>query len=775
MSDPLCRVFGVRHLSPAAAHHLHAVLDESRPTAVLVEGPADATPQIKHLVHKDTRPPLALLAYTRERPVRSIIYPLASYSPEWVALTWGIRNKVDTRFIDLPASVFLRLHEREPEKDDQGAVVPDDAVAVQPAPGRQASEDTLAYLDDPWEAIARLSGDPDHETWWERHFEHTDAPDAYSRQIFEFGRGLREMRRLDARDENLVREAHMRRCIREVLDKGHKADRVLVICGAFHAPALTTELPAMTDQELKALPAADASLTLMPYSYYRLSSQSGYGAGNHAPAYFQRLYDERRAGQADRLSACFLSEVCHFMRKAGQIRSAAEVIEAVRLAHSLAALADAPAPCLRDLRDAAACLLGRTELDAVAPHLHAVEVGSAVGKLPKGISRTSIQDDFYLALEELNLEKHQTEKEQELILDLRENRFVKTREAAFRDLARSTFLHRLLVLEIPFGKKQASGQDQATWKEVWTLRWQPESEIRLVEGSLLGDTVEAAAAMRLAQRLQECAAVDGAAHLVKDAMECQLADALEDARRRLQAMAVEESGFVQLAGAVDRLAEVVRYGSVRKVDPEPLKPLLSQLFLRATLSIRDACLCDDATAHEQIRPAIVQLNDVARDHPDLVDGERWGRELDAIAASDALNAFLSGFVLSLLLTRIDEERLAREVSRRLSAGIAPDIGAAWFEGLVQYNREALFSRLALWRQLDGYLCALDEDDFRKSLVPLRRAFGEFAPGQVRRVVSCLVEVSQEGAEQLKQSVDVKLSDEEAKRLQETLGDLDLGI
>src|SRR5271169_1145846 len=74
---PLARIFGVRHLSPAAAHHLHAVLDEMRPTAVLVEGPADATDHIKHLVHKDSRPPVALLAYTRERPVRSILYPLA--------------------------------------------------------------------------------------------------------------------------------------------------------------------------------------------------------------------------------------------------------------------------------------------------------------------------------------------------------------------------------------------------------------------------------------------------------------------------------------------------------------------------------------------------------------------------------------------------------------------------------------------------------------------------------------------------------------------------
>jgi hypothetical protein len=767
-AKPLCRIFGVRHLSPAAAHHLHAVLDDLRPTSVLVEGPADATEQIKHLVHKDTRPPLALLAYTRERPVRSILYPLASYSPEWAALTWGVRNKADVRFIDLPAAVFLQMHNGEPDEKEE-------AVEKEEVKNRQASEHTVAYLDDPWGAIAQLSGDPDHETWWERHFEHTVEPAAYVRQILEFGRGLRGLRQLDEKDENLVREAYMRRGIREVLAKGHKPDKVLVVCGAFHAPALVEDLPAMTDKEVKALPRVESSLTLMPYSYFRLSSQSGYGAGNHAPAYYQRLFEARRAGEADGLSAVFLSELCHAMRRAGQVRSAAEVIEAVRLAGTLAALADTPAPCLRDLRDAAVCCLGRAEAEAIAPHLHDLEVGVAVGRLPKGISRTSIQDDFYLLLEEMNLEKYQTEKEQELVLDLRENRFVKTKDAAFRDLNRSTFLHRLLVLEIPFGQKRDSGQDQATWKEIWKLRWTPESEIQLVEGSLLGDTVEMATAVRLAQRLQECTRVDEAAKLVKDAVECQLADALDNARRRLQAMAVEESGFAQLAGAADSLAEVVRYGSVRKIDPEPLKPLLAQLFLRATLSVKDACLCDDGTAREQVRPAIVKLNDVARENPELVDAARWDRELDGIAANDALNAFLSGFVLSLLLPRVDEERLAREVGRRLSPGIAPDIGAAWFEGLVQYNREALFSRLSLWRQLDEYMRSLDDDHFRRALVPLRRAFSEFTPGQVRRVVSCLVEVSEESAEQLKQSVDVKLSDEEAKRLQETLGDLDLGI
>src|SRR5262249_7737075 len=154
-------------------------------------------------------------------------------------------------------------------------------------------------------------GDPDHETWWERHFEHTEEPAAYSRQSFELGRGLRELKQMADNDEDLIREAYMRRCIREVLAKGHKPERVLVVCGAFHAPALTEELPPMDDRELKKLPRVTTSITLMRYSYYRLSSQSGYGAGNHAPAYFQRLHEERRAGRASRLASRYLTEVCH--------------------------------------------------------------------------------------------------------------------------------------------------------------------------------------------------------------------------------------------------------------------------------------------------------------------------------------------------------------------------------------------------------------------------------------------------------------------------------
>jgi hypothetical protein len=361
-----------------------------------------------------------------------------------------------------------------------------------------------------------------------------------------------------------------------------------------------------------------------------------------------------------------------------------------------------------------------------------------------------------------------------LELDLREDRRAGTKETAFRGRNQSTFLHRLRVLGITFGE-QVERKQTGTAFEKWRLRWTPESEIQLVEAGLKGDSILAAAAVALSERLAECERIDQAAALVEDAIKCELHNAFEDARSRLQAVAVLDSSFDALARAVDSLAETIGCGTVRRFDLSPLRPLLGQLFLKATLLAKQACTCDDPTAKDVIRPAMAALNRAAMENADDVDADRWHRELDAIADSDSLNPYLSGFACALVLERgrIKEEELAREVSRRLSPGIHAEVGAGWFEGLVSYNRQALFSRLALWRQLDAYLVSLDDEEFRHGLVYLRRAFGQFDTSEVRRVVSNLVEISQEGAEELKGSVDTKLSDDEAAKLQEMLGDLDL--
>ena len=53
------------------------------------------------------QPPVAMLGYALDHPERAVFHPLASFSPEWVALTWALDADVPVRFIDLPVHHVL--------------------------------------------------------------------------------------------------------------------------------------------------------------------------------------------------------------------------------------------------------------------------------------------------------------------------------------------------------------------------------------------------------------------------------------------------------------------------------------------------------------------------------------------------------------------------------------------------------------------------------------------------------------------------------------------
>src|SRR5262249_42955513 len=236
--------------------------------------------------------------------------------------------------------------------------------------------------------------------------------------------------------------------------------------------------------------------------------------------------------------------------------------------------------------------------------------GTAIGELPKGVSQTSIQSDFERELARLSLDKYKTTVKQELTLDLRENRRVKSEDAAFLDLHRSSFFHRLRVLDIGFATAAASGQQSANWAEKWHLQWSPESEISLVEAVLLGETVELAAAFKFKSLLESCSSIADAADLVRDACQCGLMKSMDLARRRLQELAALSSELKAIAHATFQLSQVVRYGDVRKFDPAPLLPLMEELFVQGALALHGAAGCDNQAAQELLG-SIDELNRVS--------------------------------------------------------------------------------------------------------------------------------------------------------------------
>lgn len=724
--------FGIRHLSPAGAFYLRKFLDNLKPEVVIIEAPSDFEDVLHDITRAETKPPFAVLAYTKSVPVRTILYPFAEYSPEYQAILWCKENGVTVRFMDLPSEVFLALEKTESEDSDD---TEDESKETEES--EEIEETELSV----YGKLDILSGEDSHETFWERTLEHCSDAEAYHEGANLFGAKIREFSSKDEHDfaELQLREIHMRKVIRETVESGIAAEKIVVVTGSYHVEGLKTwESP----EKLSEFPKTESLHTLMPYSYYRLSTRSGYGAGNKAPAYYELIWEGLNRNDRLFTANAYLTKIAEFQRQKGNAASSAQVIEAVRLAKSLAEMRSGASgmPVLRDLRDAAQTCIGEGSFAAISIATADTEIGTKIGELPEGVSRTSIQDDFYRELKDLKLEKYRSATAQDLSLDLRENRRASSEKSAFMDLNRSFFLHKLRVLNIPFAQYRQSDQDNATWREEWSLVWTPEAEITLVESALKGDTVELAAAFALKERVEQAQNMSEVASAIEDAFLCGMSGAASYAVSALQAMAVDAVSFEELAKTSFRLSNSITYGDIRKADCEPIKPLLEQLYLRECLILPSSCICDDEASHV-IAEAMDTLNSVELAQ-DFLETENWLHTLWEVTSRDDLNTKLSGFAAAVLLERnkMTNEQLKIEVSRRLSLGTPADLGAGWFEGLTMKNRYALIARQSLWESLDEYVQSLDDEEFKRALVFLRRAFADFLPAEKDSIAENLGEL-----------------------------------
>lgn len=665
------QLFGTRHHSPGASRELLALCESLRPDLILVEAPDDAAELLVELA-ADAVPPAAILAYTDQEPLRSQRLPLARYSPEYAVARWALAHSAAIETIDLPFSVTLAQ-----------ALA---SVADSPT-------------ESPYDRCAKAAGYDDFDTYWESCFE--PLRNGFEQAMLEFGKTLRALE--SPAPDTLLREAYMRRRIAKA-QAGY--DRVLVVCGAYHAPALT-QGEAMTDAETAALPRVSCKLTLMPYSYNRLSVTAGYGAGVAAPLYHELLWENPVEASAE-----FLRRVAARMREQGVFRSTAEVVDAVLLAKSLASLRGR-LPVLSDLRDAALAALGRGEPDAVTEALAYAETGNSVGSLPKGLRHNPVQDDFHRRVRALRLERVLSAAETELALDLRKD----------LDTKRSAFLHRLRVLAIPFAQQQSVRQARANWKELWVLQWLPETELALADALQHGVCVKDAALNVLTENLEQRSEAAGIARTLEQALLCNLPELMLKAADALQGG--QSGGFADAIETLVTLDRILRYGTLRPAETAALHPLFDTLCLRACLDLPARCNCSDAESGMMLRLFRSLAGLFSSREPPSV----WGKSVLEVARSLNAHPKLSGYAFALAPDFNDT--LPRELSRRLSPALPPEHGAAWLEGFVSHNRSVLLARTELWKTLDEYIASLDEKRFRMVLPGFRRMFSAFTPQEKR--------------------------------------------
>ncbi|MGJ5753846.1 hypothetical protein FB563_1990 [Streptomyces puniciscabiei] len=750
-------LLGVRHHGPGSARAVRGALDAARPAAVLIEGPPEADALIPLAADPELRPPVALLAHAVDEPGRSAFWPFAEFSPEWVAIRWALRHGVPAHFIDLPAAHTLAWQGRErEEKERRGSEregEEEKSTAEDPqraGDGRDGGEQVRV---DPLAVLAEAAGYDDPERWWEDVVEHRGPgerdPFSPFGALEEAMGALRERYGVGGHSRDLVREAHMRLRLRAA--RKEFGDEVAVVCGAWHVPALRERTTVTADRSLlKGLPKVKADLTWVPWTHRRLARSSGYGAGIDSPGWYGHLFHA-----PDRPVERWLTKVARLLREEDRIVSSAHVIEAVRLAETLAALRGRPLPGLGETTDAVRAVMGDGSDVPLALVHDRLVVGDVLGEVPESAPAVPLQRDLTRQQRSLRLKPEALERELEL--DLRGD----------TDAGRSRLLHRLRLLGVDWGEPTRSRGSTGTFRETWRLRWEPELSVRVAEAGVWGTTVLGAAQAKAEADATAARTLADVTALAEQCLLAGLPDALPVVMRVLADRAALDADVGHLAQALPALVRSLRYGDVRGTDTRALAGVAVGLAERVFVGLPPACAALDTDAANEMRghvdgvhTAVGLLAETPTATgagaggrigggadggavPGAGHGElrgRWRAVLRILSSRDSVPGVLRGRAVRLLLDdgELGPEEAARLMGLALSPGTPPADAAAWIEGFVGGGGGLLLVHdERLLGLVDGWLTGVPAEAFTDVLPLLRRTFAAYEPG-VRRTLGELV-------------------------------------
>jgi hypothetical protein len=705
------QIFGIRHHGPGSAKSLKKALEIYQPDVLLVEGPPDAEKAIKHILQKDLKPPVAILTYNPKDLRQAAYFPFAEFSPEWVAMNWAAERGIPIQFMDLPQSFHFSLDAENEEDGDKQLVLDfiDERLDTE-----EKSEEDLLLERDPLGFLGKLAGYEDSERWWEVTFEQNENTEEIFPAIVEMMSALRAEIKATPKPREQMREAYMRKVLRKAVKDYEK---VAVVCGAFHAPVLEDYKSFKTAADntiLKGIKRIKTETTWIPWTYERLSYSSGYGAGVLSPAWYKMLFSNRKD-----VVIRWMTKVAKLLRKEDLDASSAHIIEAVRLAETLAVLRGLPISGIAEMDEAAKTIFCGGYDEPMQLIREKLIIGDLMGKVSDKVPVVPLQKDLEKLIKTARLSKeYQATEAITKALDLRKD----THTIA------SLLLHRLNVLNIDWGKSQAiRGQKQGSFHENWRLKWKVRFPLAIIEAGMWGNTVETAATNFIRKTAFEADALSKLSELLDSAIDADLQGALPYLVQLVQDKSAVTKDVLDLMRTLPILVKKLRYGTVRKTDLSSIKLVVNQILPRIFIGLPTVCqgVDDDAAAE------IFELLQSTNRSISLLDNEfylkNWNKTLLQISDNEAINGILSGGAVRILSDRnvITVEKTGDKMAFALSLSRDISEAAQWLEGFLHGSGLLLTYQYSLWNILDGWVERLPMEKFNDILPLLRRTFSAF--------------------------------------------------
>jgi Family of unknown function (DUF5682) len=714
------RILGVRHHSPACARLVAHTIERDRPQAVLIEGPSDFNGRIGELLLDHTLP-LALYSFAdADGRAAQCWFPMLDYSPEWIALRRGQDSGALLRFIDLPHWQYRAV------PDAQRATAGN-------AAGRTRYGEVTA-------ALCRRFGCDGDDALWDHLFESL-LPAALDDLALRLNAYFAELRGDDpGTEQDRVREDCMARWV--AWAAAHH-ERVLVVCGGWHQPALERAWPTLTVADEPPAPQAPdprrAGCYLVPYEFRRVDALGGYRSGMPSPMFYQWAWEHGAHAAARRA----LKSMVTRLRQRQLPVSTADLLALEQQSQSLARLRGHEVPLRVDLLDGLQSALVKEALETPPPWsdarlLHVQHhpllreallalTGDGFGRLDAATTQPPLLRDVQERLAACALEP--TRSGQPLVLDRR-------RET---DVPRARLLWQLVVLGIGGARLKELKAPQAAralsndwrYEEHWTLvqdeRWFPD----LIEASVHGATLDAASRQCLLRRVAQAEGIaDALAKCLLLAVRAGLFDLGRELAQQLRDGLAASHDHGALAQAARSLAELVQAGFWGDDPRALLEDTLAAIGERLLwlLEGRDgpgsAAQLEADVRAVSVFDALLPLELPALDRAFVLE------TMARLARSAGKPPSLRGAALGVAYAHGglgDGDAARAEVLATTRAMPARDALGDFLYGLFACARALATESDSIVRAVHIALDAVGHEDFLVALPPLRAAFGWFPP------------------------------------------------